>query len=118
LKGRYALSALALCGLLTLPALAMAETASQDTAGQNKSARVRKVTFCLAKTDSSDEFTCENGATWELKSDAVNFAAHVGHTVTVAGTLDHATAREIKEETKEKCNRTWSHDRDKPRDGQ
>jgi hypothetical protein len=102
--GRCALSALALCGMLTLPALTMAETASQDTAGQNKSAKVRKVTGCLAKADSSDEYTLttENGARWELKSDAVSFASHVGDMVTVTGTVDNATAHGIKEKAKEK----------------
>jgi len=43
-----------------------------------------------------------NGATWEVKSDAVNFGQHVGHTVTVTGTVNNATAHGAKEKVKDK----------------
>lgn len=54
--------------------------------------------------DSEKEYnlTASNEATWELKSDAMDFASHAGHTVTVTGTVNNATAHGAKEEVKDK----------------
>ncbi len=63
-----------------------------------------KVTGCLQKGDSADEFaiTGENGKTWELRSRTVKLADHVGHTVTITGVRHHETkAEEAKEEKTE-----------------
>jgi hypothetical protein len=97
------LSYLALAGMLVLPAASLAGNANQDST-TGKSAKVRKITGCLAKGDSENEYqvNAANGATWEVKSDAVNFAPHVGHTVTVTGTVNNATAHGAKEKVKDK----------------
>jgi hypothetical protein len=97
-------SFVALSSLLLLPAAGLASNAPQDNSGQDKSAKVRKLTGCLSKGDSENEYqlTADNGATWELKSDAVEFAPHVGHTVTVTGTVNNAAAHGAKEKAKDK----------------
>jgi hypothetical protein len=97
------LTYLALGGMLLLPAIGMASRANQNETS-DKSAKVRKITGCLAKGDSDNEYAVKaaNGATWEVKSDAVNFGQHVGHTVTVTGTVNNATAHGAKEKVKDK----------------
>jgi hypothetical protein len=103
MKNKATLTCLALAGMLLLPGIGLARNANQE-GGQEKSAKVRKVTGCLAKGDSEKEYqlTAADGATWEVKSDAVNFAPHVGHTVTVTGTVNNAAAHGAKEKAKEK----------------
>jgi hypothetical protein len=97
------LTYLALGGMLVFPAASLAGNANQDST-TDKSAKVRKITGCLAKGDSENEYqvNAANGATWEVKSDAVNFAPHVGHTVTVTGTVNNAMAHGAKEKVKDK----------------
>ena len=104
MKGKVALSLFALTGLSLLLALGSASTAGQDNTGQDHSAKVRKITGCLSKGDSSNEYqlTGDTGSTWEVKSDAVDFAPYVGHTVRVIGTVNNAPAHALKEKAKEK----------------
>jgi len=49
-----------------------------------------------------DEYklTTKGGSTWEIKSDSVELAPHVGHTVTVTGAVSHAKMHSMKEDTK------------------
>jgi hypothetical protein len=63
----------------------------------------RTVTGCLAKGDSAREFVlnAKNGSTWNLKSDQVALAEHVGHTVTVKGVVSNVTMHNMKEEAKD-----------------
>lgn len=63
---------------------------------------VRVVTGCLSK-DGTNEYrlTAKDGSTWEVKSDAVKLAAHVGHTVTLTGAVENPTLHGVKEDTKE-----------------
>jgi hypothetical protein len=67
------------CGLL----LIAVGSSAQDTtsSGKSKSAD-RTVTGCLAQGDSAKEFVLngKDGSTWNLKSDQVTLAEHVGHT--------------------------------------
>jgi hypothetical protein len=69
--------------------------------------KVRTIKGCLSKADDPKEYnlTGTDGSTWELKSDAVKFAPHVGHTVTVTGVVSnaalHGTKEDIKDEAKE-----------------
>ncbi len=62
------------------------------------------VTGCLKQGDGAHEFQllAKDGSTWELRSDTVNMAPHVGHTVTITGTRSelHAKGHELKEKTK------------------
>jgi hypothetical protein len=103
MTSKSTLTYLALGGMLLLPAIGMAGKANQNETS-DKSAKVRKITGCLAKGDSDNEYEVKaaSGATWEVKSDAVNFGEHVGHTVTVTGTVNNATAHGAKEKAKEK----------------
>ena len=93
----------ALSGMLLLPAVGVAGKANQNDTTE-KGAKVRKITGCLSKGDSSNEYqvNAPNGATWEVKSDAVDLATHVGHTVTVTGTVNNAMAHGAKEKAKDK----------------
>ena len=65
--------------------------------------KVRDVTGCLSKGDSANEFvlTATDGSTWEVKSDKVALADHVGHTVTATGVVSHAKMHNMKEDAKE-----------------
>jgi len=71
-------------------------------AGGSKS-KVRDVTGCLSKGDDAKEFvlTGTDGSTWEVKSDKVALAEHVGHTVTATGVVSNAKMHNMKEDAKE-----------------
>ena len=62
---------------------------------------VRMVTGCVAKDGNEYKVTAKDGSSWEVKSDAVNLAKHVGHTVTVTGAVDNAGLQGAKEDTKD-----------------
>jgi hypothetical protein len=101
MKTTFALSCLALGTMLLLPSLGM--TGQNETS--EKSAKVRKITGCVAKGDSENEYqlTTAGGNTWEVKTnDAVDLAGHVGHTVTLTGTVNNADLHAAKEKAKEK----------------
>jgi hypothetical protein len=71
-------------------------------AGDTKD-KVRDVTGCLSKGDSAKEFvlTATDGSTWEVQSDKVPLAEHVGHTVTATGVVSNAKMHNLKEDAKE-----------------
>jgi hypothetical protein len=76
----------------------------QDTTSSGKSkAKERTITGCLAKSDSASKFILNgsDGSTWDVKSDQVALADHVGHTVTVKGVVSNVTAHNMKEEAKD-----------------
>jgi len=77
-----------------------AQNAASDS--QSKAER-RTITGCLAKGDSANEFDLKanDGSTWELKSDKVALADHVGHTVSVTGEVSHAKMHNLKEDAKD-----------------
>jgi hypothetical protein len=80
----------------------MAQDTSSDTHSKSKT---RTITGCLSKGDnsaSSNEYllTANDGSTWEVRSDSVSLAKHVGHTVTATGTVDHNTMHNMKEDSK------------------
>ena len=60
-------------------------------------------TGCLQKGDEADEFsiTGEDGKTYGLRSSAVDLSKHLGHKVTVTGTLKAESYEKEKEETEE-----------------
>jgi hypothetical protein len=91
---------------LMLVILAMCSTCllAQDDNSMGKSkAGTRTITGCLTKGDSANEFllTASDGSTWEVKSDTVALADHVGHTISATGTVDNATAHNLKEDAKD-----------------
>jgi hypothetical protein len=79
-----------------------AVAAQDNSAAQNDHSNVRTLTGCLQKGDSPNEYqlTAQDGGTWELRSDAVDLASHVGHTVTVTGAVRNANMHGMKEDAK------------------
>jgi hypothetical protein len=68
---------------------------------QEKSAsQTKTVTGCLQKGDEPDEFsiTGEDSKSWDLRSSTVKLADHVGHKVTVTGSLTRESKAEEKKE--------------------
>jgi hypothetical protein len=91
-----------LCAALV--ALCAMWVVAQDASSQPKSkSNVRTMTGCLSQGKSANEFqlTTKNGSTWELRSDAVDLAKNVGHTVTVTGVVSHAKMHNLKEDAKQ-----------------
>jgi hypothetical protein len=77
---------------------------AQDASSQPKSkSNVRTITGCLSQGDSATEFqlTTKNGSTWEVRSDEVPLAKHVGHTVTATGVVSHGKMHNLKEDAKQ-----------------
>jgi hypothetical protein len=76
---------------------------AQDTPSNSKSkSNVRTITGCLSQGDSANEFqlTGSEGSTWEVRSDQVSLAKHVGHTVAATGVVSHTKLHNLKEDAK------------------
>ena len=65
----------------------------------------RTITGCLQPCDDANEFkfTGQDGSKWDVKSDSVKLAPHVGHTVTVTGVVSNAAAHGAKEDIKDEA---------------
>ena len=77
---------------------------AQDTTSSGKSKTPgRTITGCIAQGTTSDSYVLNgnDGSAWDLKSDKVAIADHVGHTVTVKGMVSHVTMHNAKEEAKD-----------------
>jgi hypothetical protein len=79
----------------------MAQSAAQEP--EKKAAKpphTQTVTGCLQKGDEPDEvsMTGEDGKVWGLRSTSVKLEPHIGHTVTVIGSVTHDTKAEEKRE--------------------
>jgi hypothetical protein len=79
---------------------------AQDTSDTKAKSDTRTITGCLSKGDnsaSSNEYllTANDGSTWEVRSDTVSLADHVGHTVSATGVVKNATAHNLKEDAKD-----------------
>jgi len=85
---------LLLCFILAASMSALAADSKKD---------VRDVTGCLSQGDSAKEFVLKgsDGSTWDVKSDKVTLAEHVGHTVKATGVVSNAAMHNLKEETKD-----------------
>jgi hypothetical protein len=72
----------------------------QAEARAAKPAHTQTVTGCLQKGDEPDEvsITGEDGKIWGLRSTSVKLEQHVGHTVTVTGSITHDSKAEEKRE--------------------
>ena len=77
-------------------------TAAQDNSTTNSHADVRTLTGCLRNGDGANEYqlTGRDGSTWELRSDAVDLASHVGQTVTITGAVRNSDLHNMKEDAK------------------
>ena len=94
--------------LATLVSLAQepaSQSAPKDTATQEKQehtsmSHTKTVTGCLQKGDEPGEFsiTGEDGKTWGLRSKTVKLEQHVGHKVTVTGSVHRESKAEEKKE--------------------
>ena len=75
-------------------------TAQNTTKTTHK--KVRTLSGCLQKGDDANEYklTTPKGGTWEIKSDTVQLADHVAHTVTITGVVSNATLHGAKEDAK------------------
>jgi hypothetical protein len=87
-------------GLLLSAAFARA----QDSTSQTNS-NVRTVTGCLQQGDNAKEFSLlgQDGGTWEIRSDSVDLAGHVGQTVTITGAVSNAAMHGMKEDMKKEA---------------
>ena len=84
--------------------LALAAYVSPIASAQEKSAGGKTtVTGCLQQGDEPGEYsiTGEDGKTYGLRSKAVNLSEHLGHKVTVMGTLRAESAEKEKGEAEE-----------------
>lgn len=101
MKAKLALSVLALSSLVMVP---RASFAAQDE--QKKSDSTRTLTGCLSAGEKAGEYNlmADDGSTWTVTSKHAKLAAHVGHTVTVNGTVWHAQMHGTKEKVKDETN--------------
>lgn len=60
----------------------------------------RTVTGCLQRDGDEYQVTAKDGSTWELKSDSVDLAKHIDHTITVTGAVQNAALHGAKEDAK------------------
>jgi hypothetical protein len=76
--------------------------AQEDASGSNDKSGTRTVTGCLQKADQANHFQLKgkDGSSWDRTSDNLSLADHVGHSVSVTGTVANATAHSMKEGTK------------------
>ena len=87
-----------------LAALSTAWAMAQDTDDANKStSNVRSITGCLTQGDSANEYqlTASDGSTWEVRSDKVTLADHVGQEVSATGVVSHSKMHNLKEDSKD-----------------
>lgn len=83
---------------------AMSVSLAQDTTSSGKSkTQVRTITGCLTQGSGSNSYILKgnDGSTWDLKTDKVVLADHVGHTVTAKGTVSNVMMHNMKEEAKD-----------------
>jgi hypothetical protein len=78
----------------------VAGTASAQEEKKTTHRKVRTLSGCLQKEGDDYNLSTKNGGTWELKSDAVKLAPHVGHTMTITGVVSNATLHGAKEDVK------------------
>lgn len=83
----------------TLPSLAQDKETKETKTTHMKT---RTLTGCLAKGEDADEYklTTKSGGTWEVRSEGVSLAEHVGHTVTLTGAVSHPDMHGMKEDAK------------------
>lgn len=85
--------------VLALGLYAVPTAGTQEASASGKST----VTGCLQKGDEAGEYsiTGHDGKTYGLRSKSVNLSKHLGHKVTVTGTLKPESEEHEKDEAKE-----------------
>src|ERR1700730_9988340 len=84
--------------MLTVALMSCGVWAQTNETKKETHKNTRTVTGCVQKD--GDEYTVagKDGSTWEVKSDSVDMAKHVGHTVTVTGAVSNAALHGAKED--------------------
>ena len=84
-------------------AVALGVYVTPNASAQEKSAGKTTVTGCLQKGDEAGEYsiTGEDGKTYGLRSKTVKLSQHLGHKVTITGTLKAESAEKEKGEAEE-----------------
>ncbi len=93
---------------ISVVALVVFSSAAGLSRAQEKKTTHRKsrtLTGCLQNGDDAKEFklNAKDGGKWDVKSDSVKLAPHVGHTVTVTGVVSNAAAHAAKEDVKDEA---------------
>src|SRR5215469_14131223 len=88
---------------LLLFVFALGAYVAPRASAQEKTAGSKTVTGCLQKGDEAGEYsiTGEDGKTYGLRSKTVKLSQHLGHKVTVTGTLRAESAEKEKGEAQE-----------------
>jgi len=94
-------------GLTASAGFAKAQDTTQDNTANSGTTHsdVRTVTGCLQKGEGANEYalTGRDGSTWEVRSDSVDLASHVGQTVTLTGAVKNANMHGMKEDMKKEA---------------
>jgi hypothetical protein len=100
MKVKIAMASLALFIFATTAGLATAQDKTKTT-----HKKTRTLSGCVSKGDDANEFklTTAKGATWEIKSDTLKLADHVGHSVTITGVVSNAKMHGMKEDVKDEA---------------
>jgi hypothetical protein len=86
--------------VILCPVALRAQNATQEKQTTGNAAHTQTVTGCLQKGDEPGEFAIvgADGKTWELRSANVKLDQHLGHKVTVTGSVTHESKAEEKRE--------------------
>ena len=92
-----------LLGLMLFVFSSMSTFAQNSDDDAKSKSKTRTLTGCLMKGDGANEYllTARDGDTWEVRSDAVSLADHVGQTVSATGVVSNSTAHNLKEDAKD-----------------
>jgi len=93
---------IAMAAFMFLMFASTADLATAQDATKTTHKKTRTLTGCLQKAEDAKEYnlTTKDGGTWEVKSDSVKLAPHVGHTMTITGVVSNATLHGVKEDAK------------------
>jgi hypothetical protein len=93
---------IAMAAFIILLFMGTARLATAQDATKTTHKKTRTLTGCLQKAEDAKEYnlTTKDGGTWEVKSDSVKLAPHVGHTMTITGVVSNATLHGVKEDAK------------------
>ena len=93
---------IAMAAFIFLMFAGTARLAPAQDATKTTHKKTRTLTGCLQKAEDAKEYnlTTKDGGTWEVKSDSVKLAPHVGHTMTITGVVSNATLHGAKEDAK------------------
>ena len=77
---------------------------AQDEEKKTTHMKTRTLTGCLQKGDDAKEFKLmSDTGNWDVKSDSVQLAPHVGHTVSITGVVSHSKMHGAKEDVKDEA---------------